>query len=92
MITRSGRPSSVRATITLPSRITSRWPYGARAVLDPVGDLPLVAADRFDVDQRAEQRDDVAVQVQRLQPLPGTPTGAALAVIGTRSSAAAVGR
>ena len=30
-ITRSERPRSVRATTTLPSRITSRWPYGRSA-------------------------------------------------------------
>ena len=65
MTTRSARPSSVRATTTLPSRITSRWPYGAQRRLDRVGDLRLVAADRLDVDQRAQQRDEVAVQVQR---------------------------
>ena len=51
MTTRSGRPSSVRATTTLPSRITSRCAYAAQGRLDLVGDLRLVAAHRLDVDQ-----------------------------------------
>ena len=48
--TRSARPSSVRATTTLPSR-TARVP--GQGPLDLVGDSRLVAADRLDVAQRS---------------------------------------
>ena len=79
MTTRSARPSSVRATTTLPSRMTSRCAYAAQGRLDPVGDRLLVAAHRLDVDQVAQQRDQVAVQVQTVRhagTLPGRRSAA----------------
>ena len=49
--TRSDRLSSVRARTTLPSRSTVKWSCGRERLLDPIGDLCFVAADRLDVDQ-----------------------------------------
>ena len=62
--TRSARPSSVRATTTLPSRETVQVVVPREGPLDLVGDAGLVAADRLDVDQRAQQRDQVTFEVQ----------------------------
>jgi hypothetical protein len=36
-----------------------------QCVLDSVGDLCLVTADRFDVDQCSQQLDDIPAQVER---------------------------
>ena len=63
--TRSDRPSSVRAMTTLPSRTTSRWPYPRSACSTRSAISVSLSADGLDVDQRPQQLDDIAAQVQR---------------------------
>ena len=58
--TRSGRPSSVRATTVLPSRVTSRWARRRSAASIASASGLLVAADRLDVAEVRGEGDDVA--------------------------------
>ncbi len=58
MTSRSGRPRSVRATTLLPSWSTVSHGVAASSP-DPLGDRPLVVADRRDADEISGQREQV---------------------------------